>query len=376
MYNNPIFPPPQQPKCCGCISLRFGGWMICLIWAAFSMYLAVLSFQNSSLFYSYLPQAAITVYGVVNLILSLVSVGGLIILIVDVGRHVRTFSHAIFVCVFLVLVDGFINIILFITNQSNFNNWCVTTSSQTIIQNVNASGANTTLSGFDFTNGDFYNCHNLWQDELKFGIIFYILMFAFYVYWALCIYSFSLVRRSYHTSADLRDANIPMGPGGAVAMPPPAMINNGGVAGAGPFPNDRSVIVLNNHKPRSKSTKKKDTFSFRNIKRSIAPSSAITPMQDNHHQQLQVPFGGTTRRDSQFTIGFRLGPDGNIVDIENAPSPTPTFINNNSSSLFENQPLNNKKQQQLKRKSLSKEELLYHQNKKQYYDDDDDENYY
>lgn len=340
------------------------------------MYLAVLSFQNSSLFYSYLPQAAITVYGVVNLILSLVSVGGLIILIVDVGRHVRTFSHAIFVCVFLVLVDGFINIILFITNQSNFNNWCVTTSSQTIIQNVNASGANTTLSGFDFSNGDFYNCHNLWQDELKFGIIFYILMFAFYVYWALCIYSFSLVRRSYHTSADLRDANIPMGPGGAVAMPTPAMINNGGVAGAGPFPNDRSVIVLNNHKPRSKSTKKKDTFSFRNIKRSIAPSSAITPMQDNHHQQLQVPFGGTTRRDSQFTIGFRLGPDGNIVDIENAPSPTPTFINNNSSSLFENQPLNNKKQQQLKRKSLSKEELLYHQNKKQYYDDDDDENYY
>lgn len=70
------------------------------------MYQAVLSFQNSScklhtylaltlvqcmnntipfyfsVFYSYLPQAAITVYGVVNLILSLVSVGGLIILIV------------------------------------------------------------------------------------------------------------------------------------------------------------------------------------------------------------------------------------------------------------------------------------------------------
>lgn len=65
------------------------------------MYLAVLSFQNTSckliiftvkkmkiqltysiiVFYSYLPSAAITVYGVVNLILSLVSVAGLAVLV-------------------------------------------------------------------------------------------------------------------------------------------------------------------------------------------------------------------------------------------------------------------------------------------------------
>lgn len=166
-----------------------------------------------------------------------------------------------------------------------------------------------------------------------------------------------------------------MGPGGGLAMPPPAMINNGGVAGAGgPFPPDRSVIVLNNQKPRSKSVKKKDTFSFRNIKKSIVPSSSITPMQENH--QLQVPFGGTTRRDSQFTIGFRLGPDGNIVDIENAPSPTPTFINNGS-AFFENQHLINNKQQQqqLKRKSISSKDDHYSNHKKRYYDDED-EGYY
>jgi hypothetical protein len=39
---------------------------------------------------------------------------------------------------------------------------------------------NNTLT-FDFSSADYYNCHNLWQDELKFGIIFYVLMFAFYV---------------------------------------------------------------------------------------------------------------------------------------------------------------------------------------------------
>ena len=157
--------------------------------------------------------------------------------------------------------------------------------------------------------------------------------------------------------------------GGGVAMPPPAMINNG--AGAGPFPNDRSVIVLNNQKPRSKSTKKKE-FSFRNIKKSIVPSSAITPMQDQQLLQ-QVPFGlGNTnqQRDPQFTIGFRLGPDGNIVDIENAPSPTPTFINN-SSSLFEQQQLlqNKSSRQHLGRKSISKED--HYPQKKNYYEDED-----
>lgn len=34
MYNNPpMFMPPQEPKCCGCISLRLGSGIICLIWA-------------------------------------------------------------------------------------------------------------------------------------------------------------------------------------------------------------------------------------------------------------------------------------------------------------------------------------------------------
>lgn len=116
-------------------------------------------------------------------------------------------------------------------------------------------------------------------------------------------------------------------------LPPNAMINTPGAGAGGPFPpNDRQVIVLNNAKPASKTKRRIDTFSFRNIKRSS--TNAKTPKQQSM-DQLHVPFG---TRDSQFTIGFRLGPDGNIIDIENAPSPTPTFINPT--------------QQQLKRKPI------------------------
>ncbi|KAG2198757.1 hypothetical protein INT47_010543 [Mucor saturninus] len=353
---------PHEPKACGCLSLRAGSVVICFIWAAFSMYLAVLSFQNQSLFYSYLAQAPIMVYGVCNLILSIVSMGGMAVLAINVSAYVQTLSHSIFVCVFLVLVDGFVNVILFITSQSAFYNWCVDSSSQTITETVNATliETNNTLN-FDFSNSDYYNCHNLWQDELKFGIIFYILMFAFYIYWALCIYRFSLYRREYQTSADFAHyrEGMPMMTGANVNIPQAAIINgNPNIPPGATFPNDRSIIVLNNQKPRSKSNKKKEAFSFRNIKKSIVTPSTVSPM----HDQLHVPFSDTTRRDSQFTIGFRLGPDGNIIDIENAPSPTPTYIN--GAAIIDNQ------QQQLKRKPITKED---HHN--QYYDGND-EGYY
>ncbi|KAI8046974.1 uncharacterized protein B0P05DRAFT_482285 [Gilbertella persicaria] len=315
-----MLPPP--PKCCGCLPLRLGCSMICLIWAGFSMYMAVLSFQNSS--------SPTTVFGVANLILSLVSIGGIVVLITNFGPYVHTLSHAIFVSVFIVLVDTFVNVILFITSKADYYNWCINTSSNAIRQNLNTT-TNGSIPTFDFSN-DYYNCHSLWEDELKFGIIFYILLFAFYAYWALCIYSYSLVLRGYAAEMDYRfgSANMPMMNSG-VALPPNAILNTPAGAGAGPFlPNDRSVIVLNNAKPKSKSTKRIDTFSFRK------KQSAVTP-QDS----LQVPFFADHQKDSQFTIGFRLGPDGNIIDIENASSPT--FVDH----------------KQLKRKPVKEEDGYY-----------------
>ncbi|KAI7902448.1 uncharacterized protein BX663DRAFT_511107 [Cokeromyces recurvatus] len=345
----PLNPMLAEPKCCLCIPLRFGCILICIIWAAFSMYMAIISFQSSSIFYTYMSSASITVFGVVNLILALVSISGIFIIITNVNRYVRTFSHAIFVSVFIVLVDAFVNIILFIKYQNNFHHDCIQDSSHSIVQNVNNTLKNDTMPQFDFTQ-DYYNCQNLWQDELKFGIIFYVLMFAFYVYWSFCIYSFSLVRRAYITDADIRAGDVPPPP---VALPP----NAGGIPAGVPFnpPNDQ-VIVLNNAKPskvkpipkptRSHSIlnpntnnhdiipkRRIDKFSFRqSIRKSLKNSS-----KSDH---LYIPFK-TQEKDSQFTIGFRLGPDGNIIDIEDASlSPIPAFIN----------------QQQLKRKPVSKED--------------------
>lgn len=216
------------------------------------------------------------------------------------------------------------------------------------------------------------------------------------------MYSFSLVRREYYTSADIRDAQstaagIPMmgappvvGPPPGLAVPPPTATANG-------FPSDRSVIVLNNSKPASKvaSSKKKQqtgtAFSFRNLKKSVLPassSSSVAPMLPQQQDHLSVPFTLADRRgDQQFTIGFRLGPDGNIIDIENASgftaqqqpappagSPTPTFINNGSQVVFydsNQQQQQQREQQQLKRKPVTKDDHYNYQ-----YDDSKDTDYY
>jgi hypothetical protein len=79
----------------------------------------------------------------------------------------------------MVLVDTFVNVILFITSKIDYRNWCISTSSNDITQSMNTT-LNSTVPQFDFVQ-DFYNCHSLWEDELKFGIIFFILMLAFYV---------------------------------------------------------------------------------------------------------------------------------------------------------------------------------------------------
>ncbi|KAI8975245.1 hypothetical protein BDF20DRAFT_836663 [Mycotypha africana] len=362
-----------------------------------------------------MSQTAGYIYGVANLVLSLVSVAGMIIIITNVSRYVRTFSHATFVCVFLVIVDGFVNMILFITTKVEFQNWCVDKSSSIMMQNVNNALNETSAQQMNFSN-DYYNCSALWEDEMKFAIIAFVLMFLAYSYWALCIYSFSIIRRTYITDADLRagGANVPMMGAPGVALPPNAMINTpAGAVGAGPFPpppagTDRNVIVLNNAKPRSKSTRKRriDTFSFRNPKLesagvagmnkrnsrllSLLTSSPLVqqqalalaqqqqqeqqkqqdpfqeqPMQQlalsrqtsqNQRQSLYIPFYNSNK-DSQFTIGFQLNPEGHIVDIENntsqiqqQASPTPTFVNtafsaidqSNNTDLFDKNDINAK----------------------------------
>lgn len=119
---------------------------------------------------------------------------------------------------------------------------------------------------------------------------------------------------SYISDGDLRhipsdvmmNPNLPPQPG----MPLPGAFNPNERPG---FNNDRSIIVLNNARPHKKTSH--DT------------------MVDH-------------KRDSQFTINFRYSPEGRKMDIENAPSPTPTYFS----------------PQQMKRKPIQdeKEDILFY----------------
>ncbi|KAL1928562.1 hypothetical protein VTP01DRAFT_2918 [Rhizomucor pusillus] len=244
-------------KCCGCIHLRFGSAVACVIWAGLSLYFASISFQSTSPFYSFLSQAPLLVFGVTNLILSVVAVGGLVALYLDRYDYVRTASHAVFVGVFIVLVDGFVNVILFITQRDDYVTDCIGSASVQLNSTITNSNNSTLTSVTTRLNQDIYNCHRTWEDELKFGLLSIIMMIGFYVYWALCFHSYT-VKKGILIAAQLGGMGGPMPPmaGGGPMMPPPGVPPppGGGIPRMAPG-GQPNIIVLNNEKPSSKKTR-------------------------------------------------------------------------------------------------------------------------
>ncbi|KAI8394205.1 uncharacterized protein BYT42DRAFT_609940 [Radiomyces spectabilis] len=304
-------------KCCGCIHLRVGAVFSCIIWAALSLYFAIISFQDQSPFFSYMPREPVLVFGVANLILTLVSLGGLFALFMDRWEVVRRFSHAVWVSIFLVLVDGLVNVILFITVRNDFQDWCISASSNHL-QHLLPNSTDST--NFDYQGGDFYNCDKLWQDELKFSFMAIILMMVLYVYWAACIYSFSHKKGAVRfTAARMGDPAMAAAAGAMPAPPPPMMPaqfnGNGNAPGMMPpmppqgMPNRSNIIVLQNEKPRSKTKKsiKKPSFSFRNMKpRRLRNTVHTLPSED-------------------YLFDFKIASDGHVIDFsEMEPEPART----------------------------------------------------
>lgn len=219
-------------KCCGCIHLRVGAAISCLIWmvpiAWLYSYLntytltisgvihvfrhLVISEQKSQVFYihhekcytyismiafySYMTSAPLIVYGVVNLLLALNGFFGMLalfrvrvrwlaphiiwlILLQNRWFYVRLFSHATWTVLFMVLVDGFANAIYFITQRQDYMSWCINSSADTLNTAANVTG--TSLRG-----NDYYNCDRLFQAEIKFGLFSTILMIVLYVSYSCC----------------------------------------------------------------------------------------------------------------------------------------------------------------------------------------------
>lgn len=166
---------PYVRKCCGCIHLRIGSSISCLIWAGLSLYFAILSFQARSPFYSYTDTpTALYIFGAINLILFGICLGTLLSLYLRSENGIKTSSFMINVILFVFLVDLISNTILFIVKKDVYVQWC---------------------------SNDSYHCDRMWQNELKFTILITLLITSLYVYWAFCLFSYAVKLRIHIKAA-------------------------------------------------------------------------------------------------------------------------------------------------------------------------------
>lgn len=80
--------------------------------------------------------------------------------------------------VFIFLTDLFVNVIVYGVQRPQFNDWCVNRSRDLLDTNNNGTQINFTPNQ---AGSDLYNCNKLWEDELKFAIVLYIMISICYV---------------------------------------------------------------------------------------------------------------------------------------------------------------------------------------------------
>ncbi|CAO3611206.1 unnamed protein product [Cunninghamella blakesleeana] len=292
-------------KCCGCIHLRVGSAFASLIWAGISLYFAVICFQQQNPFFSYLPFQANIVFGVINLLFFIITLGGLFTLFLDYAHAVQVYSHTLWVFIALVLIDAFANLVVFGTDKSNYYDWCVNTAFNSLPQDTQL------INGVDY-----YNCSKLWQDEFNFGLVCVFLMVTIYSYWATCIYSYS------HKLAAIQLWESGMLTGQIEGIAP-------FFGGAMPLPQDRNVIVLQNEKPSSKTKNKqhgdenKKWFlpaTFRSFKKNSKVKDSAVPMNDpnmnkNSTLPISMPEETTSNSSPNYPLDFKLGVNGNVIEL-------------------------------------------------------------
>ncbi|KAI9321793.1 hypothetical protein BX666DRAFT_1850740 [Dichotomocladium elegans] len=221
-------------KCCGCVHLRAGAAFTCLFWMGFSMYLAILSFQSKS------RTIPLIIFGVVNLLLTILSFYGLIVMYINDVDFIRGFSHCTWTILFFVLVDSLVNFVYFITHHDQYLSKCIQAAAETLSGPPTTNGT-ASIPVPDINTRDYYNCDRLFQDEVKFGLISVILMIILYTYWALCIHS-------YGHKKGLMEMLTGYHPG---VHPPPSTV----LPAAGPAGPKSNLILLNNQRPSKFSLK-------------------------------------------------------------------------------------------------------------------------
>ncbi|KAI8372186.1 hypothetical protein BD560DRAFT_395417 [Blakeslea trispora] len=179
---------PYIHKFCGCIHLRTGAALACLIWMGLSLYFSILSFQAKSPFFSFInPHTVLYIFGTINLVFFGICFGTLIPIYLKSTNGIRTSAVIIQFSVAIVLIDTFINTILFIVRRDQYIEWCIDSATDRL---------DSLLSSDRLQNpNDVYNCQRTWESELKFTVLSTILMILFYTYWAISIASYSVKLR-------------------------------------------------------------------------------------------------------------------------------------------------------------------------------------
>ncbi|CEG85072.1 hypothetical protein RMATCC62417_18804 [Rhizopus microsporus] len=186
---------PNIYRICGKFHVGYSGPVACVLWIVINLYAAVLSFQGRSPIYSYLNSTALFIQGVVCVIFVLSALVSLYIFSVGIPEALKISHRVTWTIVIVFLIDYFINMVVFGVQKNQFNGWCINKARKNADESlsiVQADGSNLqVLYSPTISGSDLYNCTRLWENELKFGVVVFVILFVFYVHIAFCFWNFT-----------------------------------------------------------------------------------------------------------------------------------------------------------------------------------------
>ncbi|KAI8985334.1 hypothetical protein BDB01DRAFT_80522 [Pilobolus umbonatus] len=180
-------------KFCNCMSLRAGCSIAGMIWLGLNTYLATASFYGDSPLFSSLDHRALIAMGSICVFFALSSLILIYALFLDEKTSLQVAVTLVFVSILLHLIDILASIILFGTQYSTYLTWCVQSAKERVDESVSVhlqSGYINVLYSPSLFPPDSFNCRLLWENEIKFSIALFIVIFIIYLYWFICVLSY------------------------------------------------------------------------------------------------------------------------------------------------------------------------------------------
>ncbi|KAI8364284.1 hypothetical protein EDC96DRAFT_511159 [Choanephora cucurbitarum] len=203
--NQSLLPVRRRFQICGFLEMTYGGPLVCFIWLVVNMYACVLAFQGRSPVFSYLNRAALIVQGVICLLFFISALISLYSFSLKSPWQLRRSHRLTWVMVIIFLTDLFVSIVLFGVQKQQFRDWCIQDSREDVSSFLTSdeSYKNTYNSSTPIifvskqpNNNNIYNCEKLWEDEIKFACILYVILFTLYVHFAFCFWRYTQERWS------------------------------------------------------------------------------------------------------------------------------------------------------------------------------------